>query len=162
AFVVLSGGVAVLRPPEQRLSAERMRLLAALLGLAGLLLDRRRAAAVTERARALEASDRLKAAGPSPVSHAPKSPLASPPEGLTPPLMPRARLVSDQRELVDGLDHQAARLDRLVGDLLTMSRLEAGLPPERGPQDLEELVGAVLFSLQPALSPFEVRSNLEA
>jgi len=76
--------------------------------------------------------------------------------------MPEARLAPDQRELVDGLDHQAARLDRLVGDLLTMSRLEAGLPPERGPQDLEELVGAVLFSLRPALSPFEVRSNLEA
>ena len=162
AFVVLSGGVAVLRPPEQRLSAERRRLLAALLGLAGLLLDRRRAAAVTERARALEASDRLKAAVLSSVSHELKSPLASLRAGLTTLLMPEARLVSDQRELVDGLDHQAARLDRLVGDLLTMSRLEAGLPPERGPQDLEELVGAVLFSLQPALSPFEVRSNLEA
>src|SRR5262249_58472365 len=69
AFVVLSGGVAVLRPPDQRLSAERRRLLAALLGLAGLLLDRRRAVAVTERARALEASDRLKAAVLSSVSH---------------------------------------------------------------------------------------------
>src|SRR5215472_7382661 len=161
AFVVLSGGVAVLRPPDQRLSAESRRLLAALLGLAGLLLDRRRAVVVTERARALEASDKLKAAVLSSVSHELKSPLASLRAGLTTLLMPEARLVPDQRELVSGLDHQATRLDRLVGDLLTMSRLEAGLPPERGPQDLEELVGAVLFSLRPALSPFEVRSQLD-
>src|SRR5262249_15552861 len=39
AFVVLSGGVAGLRPPEQRLSAGRRRPLAALLRLAGAPLD---------------------------------------------------------------------------------------------------------------------------
>ncbi len=160
AIVVLSGGVAVLRPQRQRLRPEGRRLLAALLGLAGLLLDRRRAVAVAERARALEASDRLKAAVLSSMSHELKSPLASLRAGLTTLLMPEAGLVGDQRELVNGLDHQATRLDRLVGDLLTMSRLEAGLPPERGPQDLEELVGSVLFNLRPALSQFDVRSEV--
>ena len=161
AFVVVSGGIAVLRPPRPRLAAEKRRLLAALIGLAGLLLDRRRAAEATERARALEASDRLKAAVLSSISHELKSPLASLRAGLTTLLMPEAHLEPEQRELVTGLDHQTTRLDRLVGDLLTMSRLEAGLPPDRGPQNLEELVGAVLFGLRPVLSGFDVRSDLD-
>ena len=161
AFIVLKGGVVVLKPPRHRLNIESRRLLAALLGLAGLLMDRRRAAAVTERAEALEASDRLKAAVLSSVSHELKSPIASLRAGLTTLLMPQAGLARDQQELLNGLDHQAARLDRLVGDLLTMARLEAGLPLERGPQNLEELVGAVRVSLREALSPFEVRVDLE-
>jgi two-component system sensor histidine kinase KdpD len=160
AYVVLPGGVAVLRA-RRRLRPESRRLAAALLGLAGLLLDRRTAAAVAERARALEASDRLKAAVLSSVSHELKSPIASLRAGLTTLLMPEAALPAEQRDLVAGLDHQATRLDRLVGDLLTMSRLEAGLPPELSAQDLGEMVGAVLSSLQPALAGLAVRTELE-
>jgi two-component system sensor histidine kinase KdpD len=58
------------------------------------------------------------------------------------------------------MDRQAARLDRLVGDLLTMSKLEAGLPIERSPQDFAEMTGAVLSSLAPSLAGFEVRVEL--
>jgi two-component system sensor histidine kinase KdpD len=146
---------------RRRLRPESRRLAAALLGLAGLLLDRRAAAAVAERARALEASDRLKAAVLSSVSHELKSPIASLRAGLTTLLMPEAALPAEHRDLVAGLDHQATRLDRLVGDLLTMSRLEAGLPPELSAQDLGEVVGAVLGSLQPALAGLAVRTELE-
>src|SRR5262245_19004275 len=159
-YAVLGGGAAVLRLPQRRLSAESHRLLAALLGLASLLLDRHRSAAVAERARELEASDRLKAAVLSSVSHELKSPLASLRAGLTTLLMPEAGLDDEQRELLVGLDRQATRLDRLVGDLLTMSRLEAGLPPEPVPLDLAELVGAVLHGLGGALAGFEVGVDL--
>ena len=162
AFIVLGGGVAVLKPPRYRLNVDRRRLLAALLGLAGLLLDRRRTAAISEHARALEASDRLKAAVLSSVSHELKSPLASLRAGLTTLQMPQAGLAPEQRELVSGLNHQTTRLDRLVGDLLAMSRLEAGLPLKQQPQELDELVGAVLVSLRPVLEPFTVRIEIEA
>ena len=161
AFVVLGGGVAVLKPPRHRLDVDRRRLLAALLGLAGLLLDRRRTAAISEHARALEASDRLKAAVLSSVSHELKSPLASLRAGLTTLQMPQAGLAPDQRELVSGLNHQTTRLDRLVGDLLAMSRLEAGLPLKQQPQELDELIGAVLISLRRVLEPFTVRIEIE-
>ena len=162
AFVVLGGGVAVLKPPRHRLNVDSRRLLAALLGLAGLLLDRRRTAAISERARALEASDRLKAAVLSSVSHELKSPLASLRAGLTTLQMPQAGLPPDQRELVSGLNHQTTRLDRLVGDLLAMSRLEAGLPLDQQPQELDELVGAVLLSLRPVLEPFRLLIEIES
>lgn len=158
--VVLAGGVAVLRPPRAALSVESRRLIAALLGLAGLLLDRRMAAAVGERARALETSDRLKAAVLSSMSHELKSPLASLRAGLTTLLMPEAGLSEDQRGLVGGLDHQATRLDRLVGDLLTMSRLEAGMAPDLTPQDVQDVIGAVLHGLGPALAGFAVVAEL--
>lgn len=160
AHVLVAGGVAVLQFGEHQLDQDSRRLLAALLGLAELLLDRRRAARESERARALEASDRLKAAVLSSMSHELKSPLASLRAGLTTLLMPEARLATELRELVSGLDGQAARLDRLVGDLLTMSRLEAGLPIERSPQDFADLVGTVLAGLRPLLAGFDLRIEL--
>ena len=160
AFVVLTAGVAAVRLPESGMDPERRRLLAALLGLAGLLLDRRLAAAATERARELEASDRLKAAVLSSVTHELKSPIASLRAGLTTLLMPRAGLDADLREMVAGLDGQAARLDRMVGDLLAMSRLEAGLPLERAEHDLDELVGTVLHTLRIRVREFDVRVEL--
>src|SRR5439155_11937108 len=113
-----------------------------------------------ERMRSLEASDRLKAAILSSISHELKSPLTSLRAGLTTLLMPEAHLDQEQRELASGMDRQAARLDRLVGDLLTMSKLEAGLPIERWPQDFAEMVGAVLSSLGPRLAGIELRVEL--
>jgi two-component system sensor histidine kinase KdpD len=158
--VLVAGGVAVLKFRETAPGPDVQRLLAALLGLAGLLLDRRRAARGAERVRSLEASDRLKAAILSSISHELKSPLTSLRAGLTTLLMPEARLAPEQRELASGMDRQAARLDRLVGDLLTMSKLEAGLPVERSPQDFAEMVGAVVSSLGPTLAGFELRVDV--
>jgi two-component system, OmpR family, sensor histidine kinase KdpD len=160
AFVLLTGGVAAIKAPRARLSPDNRRLLAALLGLAGLLLDRRWGAAIAERARDLEASNSLKAAILSSISHEVKSPIAALRAGLTTLVMPEAGLREDHRELAAGLDQQASRLDRLVGDLLTMSRLEAGIPPERQPQDVADLVGTVLHALQPRLARFEVSSRI--
>jgi two-component system, OmpR family, sensor histidine kinase KdpD len=162
AHVVLAGGVAVLEPRESPADRDTRRLLAALLGLAGLLLDRRRGAQEAERLRTLEASDRLKAAVLSSMSHELKSPIASLRAGLTTLMMPEARLPAEQRELVAGLDGQASRLDRLVGDLLTMSRLEAGLTTDRTAQDLPELIGAVLLALRRELAPYQVSTELPA
>jgi two-component system, OmpR family, sensor histidine kinase KdpD len=157
-LVKLSGGAAVFWPhPDREPSEDQRHLLAALLGLAGLLLDRRRAGPALERARALEASDRLKTAVLSSLSHELKTPIASLRAGLTTLSMPEAGLAAEQRELVAGLDRQATRLDRLVSDLLTMARLEAEVGLELAPQRLDELLGSVLRSLGPQLDGFDVR-----
>jgi two-component system sensor histidine kinase KdpD len=58
------------------------------------------------------------------------------------------------------MDRQATRLDRLVGDLLTMSKLEAGLPFERFPQEFPELVGAALSAVRPTLAGFDLQVQL--
>jgi two-component system, OmpR family, sensor histidine kinase KdpD len=157
-MVVLSGGMAVFWLREASLPTQEQRhLLAALLGLAGLLLDRRRASAAVERATALEASDRLKSAVLSSVSHELKTPIASLRAGLSTLSMPEAGLPPEQREMVAGLDRQTSRLDHLVSDLLAMARLEADVSLERAPQPLDELLGSVLRSLRPLLDGYDLR-----
>lgn len=133
-----------------------LRMLAALVGLAELLLDRRRAALETERAHELEASDRMKDAILSSLSHELKSPIASVRAGLTALASPRAGLPPDQRELLDDMDRQASRLDQMVGELLEMSRLEAGLGLHREPQSFAAIVGGTLRQLRGELQGHEV------
>jgi two-component system sensor histidine kinase KdpD len=156
AYFPLAGGVVVLSANQAELQPADLRMLAALIGLVDLLLDRRRAAVETERARGLQASDRLKAAILSSLSHELKSPIASLRAGLTALTAPRAGLAKDQRELLSGLDRQATRLDRMVGDLLALSRLEAGVELAREPHSFADLVGGSLAELKTELRGHDV------
>jgi two-component system sensor histidine kinase KdpD len=151
AMLPLGGGVAVIGVEADHPDPNELRMLAALIGLADLLLDRRRAALETERARGLEASDRLKAAILSSLSHELKSPIASLRVGLTALLVPRAHLKPEQHELMLDLDRQATRLDHLVGDMLALSRLEAGVELQKEPHQFADLVGAAVRQLRPDL-----------
>ena len=155
----MASGVLLLTVTDEEVPASGLRLLAALLSLAGLLLDRRRAGHEAERAASLAASDQLKAAILSSISHELKSPIASLRAGLTALLAPAAQLTRDQRELVEGLDRNASHLDHLVGDLLDMARLEAGGAVHPRPEALDDVVGGVLHRLRPELAAFalEVR-----
>lgn len=156
AYLPLASGVAVMTIEEGRPDPADLRMLAALVGLADLLLDRRRAALEAERARGFEASDRLKAAILSSLSHELKSPIAALRAGLTALTAPQAGLLPEQQELLRDLDGQATRLDRLVGDMLALSRLEAGVELEREPHRFADLVGTTLHQLQAALKGREV------
>jgi two-component system sensor histidine kinase KdpD len=132
-------------------------MLAALIGLADLLFDRRRAALESERARGLESSDRLKTAILSSLSHELKSPIASLRAGLTALAAPKSGLQQDQRELVVDLDRQSTRLDRMVGDLLALSRLESGLELETGAQSFADLVAGASRQLRSELGGHRLR-----
>jgi len=160
AYVPMAGGVAIFEVDPGAIDDEDMRMLAALIGLAGLLLDRRRAVAEAERARGLEASDRLKAAVLSSLSHELKSPIASLRAGLTALNAPRAGLSPDQNELLVDMDRQASRLDRMVGDMLVLSRLEAGVELDTEPHSFVELVAGALRQLRPQLAGHEVRAEV--
>jgi two-component system sensor histidine kinase KdpD len=140
AYLPLASGVAVIGIDGVRATPDELRMLSALIGLADLLMDRRRAAFESERARGLESSDRLKTAILSSLSHELKSPIASLRAGLTALAAPQAGLQDDQRELLVDLDRQASRLDRMVGDLLALSRLEAGLQLDRDAYGFSDLV----------------------
>ena len=152
AYLPLASGVAVIGIDDEQAEPDELRMLAALIGLADLLLDRRRAAFESERARGLESSDRLKTAILSSLSHELKSPIASLRTGLTALASPQAGLQPDQRELLVGLDGQATRLDRMVSDLLTLSRLEAGMQLDKEPHDFADLVGTATRQLRTELT----------
>ena len=160
AYLPLANGVAVVDIDAERAEPEELRMLAALIGLADLLLDRRHAALETERASGLEASDRLKAAILSSLSHELKSPIASLRAGLTALAAPQAGLQAEQRQLLTDLDHQATRLDRMVGDMLALSRLEAGVQLDKEAHGFADLVGAATRQLRTELAAHDLTVKL--
>ena len=152
----MASGVVLLTVAGEGVPASGLRLLSPLLPLSGLLLDRCWVVCGAGRAASLAASDQLKAAILSSISHELKSPIASLRAGLTALLAPAARLTDEQRELVEGLDRNASRLDHLVRDLLDMARLEAGGAIHPHPESLDDVVGGVLHRLRPELEGFSL------
>jgi two-component system sensor histidine kinase KdpD len=136
------------------------RLLAALVSLSNLLLERRRAMKEADRRQAIESSDQLKTAILSSLSHELRSPLASLRTGLTSLLVPKAGLSAEQRELVGSLDAQASRLDELVDDLLTLSRIEAGVGLELERHGLDEILEGALRAVGPRLGRRTVKVDV--
>jgi two-component system sensor histidine kinase KdpD len=60
---------------------------------------------------------------------------------------------ASRRELLHAVDEETDRLNRLVGNLLEMTRIEAGaLHLTRSSQDIAEVIAAVVERLQPRLS----------
>ncbi|MFN8525743.1 MAG: DUF4118 domain-containing protein [Chloroflexota bacterium] len=107
----------------------------------GHLADSARRGALAEReAAVVRRSDELKTALLRIVSHELRTPLASikaSASGLRQPgtLLPDA----DRAELLAAIEEDADHLNRLVGNLLDASRIEAGtLHPKAGPQDVSE------------------------
>jgi two-component system sensor histidine kinase KdpD len=160
AYLPLASGVAVVVVGAERAEQDQLRMLAALIGLADLLLDRRRAALEAERARGFEASDRLKTAILSSLSHELKSPIASLRAGLTALAAPQAGLQPDQRQLLIDLDGQATRLDRMVGDMLALSRLEAGVQLDKEAHRFADLVGTAVRQLRAELTGHDLAVTL--
>jgi len=65
--------------------------------------------------------------------------------------------------MLDTLTEEADRLNRLVGNLLDMSRIESGaLHPAREWEDLSEIVGGVLARMRPQLHDRPVKTDLPA
>jgi two-component system sensor histidine kinase KdpD len=120
--------------------------------------QRRRLAEEANRAALLEQVDRQRAALLRSVSHDLRTPLAT---IRTAASELQAGVVTDEAmrgELLALVGDQADRLDRLVANLLDLSRIEAGaLRPERQAVDLRELVEDRRASLAGALDGVAVR-----
>jgi two-component system, OmpR family, sensor histidine kinase KdpD len=128
-----------LTPSEQ----ERLQTIAAQVVL---VLERARLVEEASQARAQAEAERIKAALLSSVSHDLRTPLAVIKGAVT-------NLLDDtvawdpaaQRELLRAVNDETDRLNRLVGNLLDMSRIESGaLQPTRSWQDIGELVTDVV------------------
>lgn len=104
------------------------------------------------RARVLEESDRLKSALLSSVSHELRTPLATIKAAVSSLRGGQVPWKSDAREdLLAAVDDETDHLNRLVGNLLDMSRIEAGaLKPQRQWNLISEIAGGVLARLRQA------------
>jgi two-component system sensor histidine kinase KdpD len=142
-------------------TAER-ELLQTIAAQAGLVLERVRLSEVAGQARALEESDRLKSTLLSLVSHDLRTPLAVI-KGLVTSLLDRSVAWTDElrRELLATINDETDRLNRIVGELLEMSRIEAGaISTVRAWHDVDELLVAVVEELRPRLHSHPLRLDV--
>ena len=159
-------GVLVLESPELAASREpeRLQLLRALASQTALALERCLLADDAQHARALADAERTRNALLSSVSHDLRTPLAAI-TGAASSLRDDAGVLSGatRRDLAETISEEAQRLNRLIGSLLDMTRLEAGaVAVQTDWHSVEELVGAALARLEPQLGSRGVRLDLAA
>jgi two-component system sensor histidine kinase KdpD len=134
------------------LRAEDRRVLGAFAAYAAVALEQQRLAAEAEAAKPIAAADRMRTALLTAVSHDLRTPLASAKAAVTSLRSPDMHWnAADTEELLATADESLDRLTRLVGNLLDMSRLQAGalsLFPK--PSGLDEIVALALDDLGPA------------
>jgi two-component system sensor histidine kinase KdpD len=168
-FIPLKGsrgrvGVLALYPSaESRLGdPDERQLLDTFAGLVGSALERTQLAEEARRARLRAETEQLRNSLLSSVSHDLRTPLAVV-TGATSSLLDEhgPRDEGTRRELLETAHEEALRLNRLVRNLLDMTRLEAGaLKVHKELQPLEEVVGAALERMEDRLRGREVRTSL--
>jgi two-component system sensor histidine kinase KdpD len=147
-------GTAPFPPAEER-------LLRTFASQGALALERANLAASETRAKVLEESDRLKSALLSSVSHELRSPLATIKASASSLRSGAVRWDSEARQdLLAAIDEEADHLNRLVGNLLDMSRIESGaLRPEAKWNSVAEIIDGALAGVRRSSQEhrFEIR-----
>ncbi len=126
------------------------------------LVERARLQRENLRIEVLQRTDALRAALLSSVSHDLRTPLTSIKASASSLL--QEDVVWDEearRGFAQAIEHEADRLNRLVGNLLDMTRIEDGaLKPEKEEYSLTALIHDVLGRLEPLLKERDVRTHL--
>jgi two-component system, OmpR family, sensor histidine kinase KdpD len=130
-------------------SQEQRRLLDAFASQATMAIERVQLVKQAEQAQILQAREGLERALLNSISHDLRTPLVSI-SGALDTLRENAHTLVDEarKELLDTAWEEAERLNRFVGNLLDMTRLEAGALKLRREQcDIQDLVGCALAAL---------------
>jgi two-component system sensor histidine kinase KdpD len=132
--------------PGALLTPDQRRLLDALTDQAAIAIERVTLADDVDRARLEAETERLRAALLTSISHDLRTPLAAI-LGAATSLESYGALLdpATRKDLLRTIQDEAERLNRFVGNLLDMTRLESGaLAPRREPADLGEVIGSAL------------------
>ncbi len=148
-------GVLGVKPPDSdsRFSPDQLHLLEALASQAALAIERAQLAEQARHAELLRATERLQTALLNSISHDLRTPLVSITGALSSLQEDDIELdEAARRSLVENAREEAERLNRLVGNLLDMTRIEAGaLKVAREPCDVQDVIGAALEPLDDQL-----------
>jgi two-component system sensor histidine kinase KdpD len=147
---------------EAPLTSAEDRLLRTFATQGALALERARLVETEMRAKVLEESDRLKSALLSSVSHELRSPLAAIQAGITSLRSREVRWDSPAgADLLSVVEEEVEHLNRLVGNLLDMSRIESGaLKPKRQWNVLADIFIGALERLRRAAEAYRIDIDL--
>ncbi|WP_428533779.1 ATP-binding protein [Rhodopila sp.] len=159
------GVVGIIRDePGPLLTPDQQRLLDALADQAALAIERVNLARDLHLARLQVETDRLRSALLTSISHDLRTPLAS--------ILGSASSLRSQDAMLDAPTKQALlgtiieesdRLNRFIGNLLDMTRLESGaLAPRTGLAELSDVIGSALHRAGTILAAHRVKLDLEA
>jgi len=158
-------GVLCIRPNKDRsLDISERDLLEAFAVLIGLLLEKDHIAAAMQRAELLETSERLRRSILDSVSHELKTPLAAVQTGLE-ALEQQGQNDQARNETVGEIKLAVRRLNRVISNLLEMTRIEAGVvQPKLDWCDIDEVVEGAVELAADALAQhrlaLDIRDNL--
>jgi two-component system sensor histidine kinase KdpD len=158
-------GVLGLRPsdPRQLQVPEQLHLVEALINQAAVAMERVRLAEAAQIAEVQVESEKLRGVLLSAISHDFRTPLAT--------IIGSASTLRDsdaldapgRRALLDTLLHEADRMNRLIGNLLDLTRLSEGrIDLKRDWIAVDELIGAVLTRLRDLLARHPVTLRVPA
>jgi two-component system sensor histidine kinase KdpD len=157
-------GVLGIHPKEPGilLTTEQRQTFNAFVNQAALAVER---ASLAEQAREIEllqATEKLQTALLNSISHDLRTPLVSITGALSSLLEETLSLDQEARDsLLETAHEEAERLNRLVGNLLNMTRLEAGaIHLRHEPCDIQDAIGAALEQLGERLAKRPVKVNL--
>ena len=143
---------------------QNRRLLDAFTSQVTLAIERVKLGKQAEQAQILQARETLERALLSSVSHDLRTPLVSI-IGALDTLRENVHTLVDKarRELLDTACEEAERLNRFVGNLLDMTRLEAGaLTLKEELSDIQDLVGCALAALEQRIGTRKIEVQLPA
>jgi two-component system sensor histidine kinase KdpD len=150
--------------PRALLGAESERFALALLDQGAIALERAELAAAAVDAEALRRSDRLRSALLNSVSHDLRTPLATVLGSVT-TLIDFGRTMEPavRDDLLLSIREEAERLNRYVGDLLDMTRLEGGaLVTRRDWTDMRDVIAAAIARVSRRLGNRRVQRDFPA
>jgi two-component system sensor histidine kinase KdpD len=137
-----------------RLDEERMSLLEAFVGLAGMAINRIKLAEQARKVANLAESERLRIALFNSLSHDLRTPLASIIGAVT--SLTEADCMytpKDRNDLLQTISQGAERMDRFVNNLLDMARLEAGfLKLNKEWCDIQDIISVAVSRMETPLS----------
>jgi two-component system sensor histidine kinase KdpD len=153
------GDDAVLVVRGSDLPAEDQRVVTAFVAQLSVALRSRRLASEAASAMRAASLNELRAAILNAVSHDLRTPLTGIKAAVSSLRQPDvAWSDKDQREFLETIEEEADRLNGLVGNILDMSRLQAGaVTLSLRPVGIDEVVPVALGSLPPAETPVQVR-----
>lgn len=150
--------------PSFRLTPPQRRLLDYIADLAAIATERIRQAKQIDQAKMLAETEQLRSALLTSISHDLRTPLASI-MGAISSLRSFGSLYNaeQQQELLTTAQDETERMHRFVGNLLDMTRLDAGaLQPRRESCDLQEIIGSALGHCARLLEHHQLRTSYAA